>query len=159
MAHRSRGLLVITIALAIISGCVSSSTENLGAAPVIGADERVSDFQLETKVGIIDMMEVLKRTTIGQPALVRWKREVEELNRSAYDPRSRKPWGGYKALGAALALILPEVETVTETLAEKHGLAVVLQKGTSETIMITYYSAEKYDLTEQVIEELNRRHP
>ena len=40
-----------------------------------------------------------------------------------------------------------------------HDLAIVLQKGTSETIMITLYNADMYDLTEQVIEELNRQLP
>ena len=117
------------------------------------------DVKLETKVGVIDMMEVLKRTVIGQPALAGWKREVQELNRGAYDPRSRKPWGGYKALGTALALIMPKVETVAQTLAEKHDLAVILQKGTSDTILITVYNADMYDLTEQVIDELNRLYP
>ena len=125
------------------------------STPSVNDSQPVTETATETKVGVIDLMEVLKRTNIGQPALARWKREVEKLHHRDSNPR----WGGYKALGTALASIMPKVETVTQSLAEEHDLAAVLQKGTSETILITLYNADAFDLTNQVIEELNRRFP
>jgi len=162
LADLKLGVLLIPIALAVFAGCVSSQ-EPVEAARVPEAEDRVNDSQaetkraVETKLGIIDMMEVLKRTEIGQPALAKWQREVEE--QTGRGLVYRKPYNPYRALGAALASIMPKVKTVAQALAEKHDLAVVLQKGTSDTIIITLYNAPMYDLTEQVIEELNRGLP
>ena len=127
------------------------------STPSINDPQPVTETATETKVGVIDLMEVLNRSNIGQPALARWNRDVEELTRR--EPWYLAPHNRRKAFITTLASIMPKVETVTQTLAEKHDLAVVLQKGTSETAMITLYYADMIDLTNQVIEELNRRFP
>jgi hypothetical protein len=158
------GVLATSLALSIFSGCVSSQP-NIDAAAVVRTEP-------ETKVGVIDMMEILKRTKVGQPAFAKLERDVEELSQPeppepwylydryrAYYPRPPKRWNGYKSFSTAVAPIMPKVETVVQALAEKNGFEAVLQKGTSEAVMIALYYPEMVDLTNEVIDELNRRYP
>jgi len=137
------------------------------------ADESIRDARPETKVGVIDMVEVLKRTKIGQPAFAKLERDVEELSRPeqppgpwylynryrVYYPRPPKRWNGYKSFGTAVGSILPKVETVVQDLAEQNGFEAVLQKGTLDAIIIALYYPNMIDLTNEVIEEVNRRFP
>ena len=178
MANLLLRVLVIPIAVAVFAGCVSSQETNAarGATP----DDRVNglqaetktesiDAQSETKVGVIDVMEVLKRTKLGQPAMARWKREVEEANRrkeqhmtqfhqaTQYHQHWESPWE--TARRNAVNSIIPTVELVTKVVAERQGFGIVMAKGNPDTVMTTFYSADIVDLTEQVIEELNRRFP
>lgn len=166
MVRLSLSLLVALIGLGLLWGC--SSTQDR----VEKADESIRDAQPETKVGVIDMVEVLKRTKIGQPAFANLERDVEALSRPeppepwylykryrVYYPRPPKRWNGYKSFGTAVGSILPKVETVVQDLAEQNGFEAVLQKGTSDAIMIALYDSDMIDLTNEVIEELNRRFP
>lgn len=174
MAYLRRGVLVIAIASAFVSGCVSSP-EKSDTAQAPRDDDRVNDAQTEietglaTKVGVIDMLEVLKRARIGQPAMARWKREAEEANRRKdqhmtqfslarqYNQRWENPWE--TARKKAINAIIPTVEIAAKVVAEKHGFGIVMAKGDPETVMTTYYSANTVDLTELVIQELNRLYP
>ena len=174
MAYLRLGVLVIAIASAVVSGCVASH-EKADIAQVSRDDDRVNDTQTEvetglaTKVGVIDMMEVLKRAKIGRPAMARWKRDVEEANRwkdqhmtqfsraRQYHQRWENPWE--TARKHAINSIIPTVEIAAKVIAEKHGFGIVMAKGDPETVMTTFYSATTVDLTEQVIDELNRLYP
>lgn len=84
-------ILVILVGVGIFWGC--GSTQDL----VDRTDKSIRTSEPETKVGVIDMLEVLKRTKIGQPAHARWRREVEELTRSL------TPWGTYRAFATSVA--------------------------------------------------------
>lgn len=127
------------------------------------------DAQAETKIGVIDIVEVLRRTKMGQPALVRLQREIQDVDRQeqqyvarfhrsrAYSSFAMNP--RYQSLRKALHSIMPNIQIVAEVLAEKGGFDIVMVKGTPETVLTTLYSADAVDLTEEAIEELNRRFP
>lgn len=174
MTHLSLGVLVIPFALSIFSGCVSSQ-ENVDAARVPRADDSVNDPQTETKtgmeakVGVIDLIRVMTESKVGQPALATWTREVQEAAREEQQyltqfHRYRQYYPGWtnprhKAIRKAVNAIMPKVEAVIKTIAEKGDFSIVLDKGNSDIIFITIYSADMVDLTDQVIEELNQRFP
>ena len=74
-----------------------------------------------------------------------------------YHQRWESPW--QTARRNAVNSIIPTVELVTKVVAEKQGFGIVMAKGNPDTVMTTFYSADIVDLTNEVIEELNRRFP
>ena len=55
--------------------------------------------------------------------------------------------------------ISSRVEAIVKPIAERDGWSAVMVKGRPETTMTTYYSADNLDLTDIVIEELDRQSP
>jgi hypothetical protein len=183
MTRRFFSLLAASVAPLVLSGCLSTQ-EPAGTAAVTKDPpptvEAVADpeepeesstigYHLQTKMGVVDMIEVLKKTSIGQPALARWRREVAEAEQrkeqhltqfyqsKKYNQHWENPWE--TARRNAINSIMPTVETVTKIVAEKYGFGIVMTKGNPEMVMTTFYSVDAVDLTDRVIEELNQRFP
>jgi outer membrane protein len=51
---------------------------------------------------------------------------------------------------------MKRIASATQTVAEKGGFSIVVDKGSEQTIKIVIYSKETIDLTEQVIKEFDR---
>lgn len=51
---------------------------------------------------------------------------------------------------------MKRIATATQTVAEKGGFSIVVDKGSEQTIKIVIYSKETIDLTDQVIKEFDR---
>ena len=51
---------------------------------------------------------------------------------------------------------MKRIATATQTVAEKGGFSIVVDKGSEQTIKIVIYSKDTIDLTEQVIKEFDR---
>ena len=125
--------------------------------------------QTQTKIGVVDIIEVLRRTSMGQPALARWRREFDEAEErkeqhvsqfyqsKKYNQRWENPW--VTARRNAINSIMPTVEKAAKIVADKYGFGIVMTKGDPEMVMTTFYSKDAIDLTDRVIEELNRRFP
>lgn len=181
---------MIPIALCLFAGCVPTQQPvDTGAAAVTVS--RAVDAGAATKVGVVNMLTVIRESTIGRPALATWERRVQEvtvqlnaewqklqeldqqrasgkaLAEQEYQAQSQRyatVYQRYKKASfdgylKAVAHILPKVESVTKTIAEEHDFGIVLAKGNPDTVMITFYTADTIDLTDQVIAELNRRFP
>ncbi len=57
---------------------------------------------------------------------------------------------------ALVAAYLPKIVAVAKPLAEREGYSTVLHQGRPETVMIVFYHAPEIDLTDRVIEALDR---
>ncbi len=168
MTRLSCSLLRTSVALCGLSGC-TSTRESGDVSAVLETTETTVESQTDTKIGVIDIMEVLRRTRIGLRPLARLQDELQEVIRQEeqyvaqyhrhreYYPFTTNP--RYQAMRRATASIMPQVEAAAKALAEQRGFAIVLVKGTPESIMTTFYSADTVDLTDQAIEDLNRRFP
>ncbi|MBS0156681.1 MAG: OmpH family outer membrane protein [Nitrospira sp.] len=51
---------------------------------------------------------------------------------------------------------MKKISTATQTVAEKGGVALVVDKGSEQTVKIVIYNKDTIDLTEQVIKEFDR---
>ena len=51
---------------------------------------------------------------------------------------------------------MKRIQAATKSMAEKSGVALVLDKGSDQTIKIVIYNKETIDLTDQVIKEFDR---
>jgi len=51
---------------------------------------------------------------------------------------------------------MKRIATATQTVAEKGGFSIVVDKGSEQTIKIVIYSKDTIDLTDQVIKEFDR---
>ncbi len=51
---------------------------------------------------------------------------------------------------------MKKISTATQTVAEKGGVALVVDKGSEQTVKIVIYHKDAIDLTEQVIKEFDR---
>ena len=51
---------------------------------------------------------------------------------------------------------MKKIATATQTVAEKGGFSIVLDKGSEQTVKIVIYNKDTIDLTEQVIREFDR---
>jgi outer membrane protein len=51
---------------------------------------------------------------------------------------------------------MKKISAATQTVAEKNGFSLVVDKGSEQTVKIVIYSKETIDLTEQVIKEFDR---
>ena len=51
---------------------------------------------------------------------------------------------------------MKRIAVATQTVAEKGGFAIVVDKGSEQTIKIVIYSKDTIDLTDQVIKEFDR---
>jgi outer membrane protein len=51
---------------------------------------------------------------------------------------------------------MKKIATATQTVAEKGGFSLVVDKGSEQTVKIVIYSKDTIDLTEQVIKEFDR---
>ncbi|HEY7532039.1 MAG TPA: OmpH family outer membrane protein [Nitrospiraceae bacterium] len=177
----------VAVVLMLLNGCFSPQK----GGSLVSSNEEGVEARQETKIGVIDLLAVLKKAKIGEPARATWEREIQEATQLAnaewqklqelQQPRGLDRWTaeqrvrvqyqqyvtyyknykdaskrGYKK---ALSEILPKVETVTKTVAERDDFSVVLDKGNPDIFLITLYAPPAMDITEQVIEELNRRFP
>ena len=52
---------------------------------------------------------------------------------------------------------MKRIATATQTVAEKGGFSIVVDKGSEQTIKIVIYSKDTIDLTDQVIKEFDRQ--
>ena len=139
------------------------------ADPQRKEDSSTTGDETETKIGVVDIIEVLRRTSMGQPALARWRREFDEAEQrkeqhvtqfyqaKKYNQHWENPW--VTARRNAINSIMPTVEKATKIVADKYGFGIVMTKGDPEMVMTTFYSKDAIDLTDRVIEELNQRFP
>ena len=51
---------------------------------------------------------------------------------------------------------MKKISAATQTVAEKGGVALVVDKGSEQTVKIVIYHKNTIDLTEQVIKEFDR---
>jgi outer membrane protein len=51
---------------------------------------------------------------------------------------------------------MKKISAATQTVAEKGGVALVVDKGSEQTVKIVIYNKDTIDLTEQVIKEFDR---
>ncbi len=51
---------------------------------------------------------------------------------------------------------MKKISTATQTVAEKGGIALVVDKGSEQTVKIVIYNKDTIDLTDQVIKEFDR---
>lgn len=51
-----------------------------------------------------------------------------------------------------------KIEAATKAVAERHGFALVIDKGSEATLKIVLFSAKGLDITEEVVKEVNRRY-
>jgi Skp family chaperone for outer membrane proteins len=112
---------------------------------------------------------VLTKSSIGQPALARWRREFDEAEQrkeqhlaqfyqaKKYNQRWENP--RVTARRNAINAIMPTLEKAAKIVADKYGFGIVMAKGNPEMVMTTFYSVDAVDLTDRVIEELNQRFP
>jgi Skp family chaperone for outer membrane proteins len=186
--------LLVAMPFLLLSGCASTQ-ESAEPTAVLHMTDSAREAQPELKVGVIDLLEVMKRSRVGQPALAAWRLEEEKLseevsaeNRMLEDLGKRAArsggmeWQQYvnefnryrvkyfqrlaktsnisrSSYTRAVATILPQVSKATTVIAEAGGFTAVLNKGTTETIIITFYAGKVFDLTDQIIEELDRQFP
>ena len=52
---------------------------------------------------------------------------------------------------------MKKIQAATKAVAEKHGISLVVDKGSEATIKIVIYNKEAIDLTEQVVKEFDKR--
>lgn len=58
-----------------------------------------------------------------------------------------------------LATLHNKVASLAKGMAEQQGFTMVLVKGRPEVMMITWHVAPELDLTDRIIEEINRLYP
>ena len=51
---------------------------------------------------------------------------------------------------------MKKISAATQTVAEKGGVSIVVDKGSEQTVKIVIYNKDTIDLTEQVIKEFDR---
>ena len=51
---------------------------------------------------------------------------------------------------------MKKIATATQTVAEKGGFSIVVDKGSEQTVKIVIYNKDTFDLTDQVIKEFDR---
>jgi outer membrane protein len=51
---------------------------------------------------------------------------------------------------------MKKIATATQTVAEKGGFSIVVDKGSEQTVKIVIYNKDTIDLTDQVIKEFDR---
>lgn len=183
-------LLMTLIGLSLSWGC-GSTHERIDSAVADRSDEWIQDAQTVTKIGVIDLVAIMKRSKVGEPALASWQREIQEATQGAHaewqklqelqqqpevdtaaakqqilmqNLRYGRSYQSYKDASKrgyrkALAAIMPNIETVIMTVAQRDDFAIVLVKGNPDMVMSTWYALASVDLTDQVVEELNRRFP
>jgi len=186
--------LIVAIPLSLLSGCVSTR-ESAEQATDVPTTTSALEAQSELKVGVVDLMEVMKRSKVGQPALAAWRLEEEKLAEEAsadnllLEELGKRgvvnggiEWHKYRqevmehqkrsfqrlaesnnvftnSYARAVASVLPKVSMATRIIAEAGGFTAVLNKGSTQTIVVTFYAGKVFDLTDQVVEELDRQFP
>lgn len=166
----------------MLSGCLSTPepagtaavTKDVPAVEAAVDREKAEDGstigdQTDTKIGVVDIMLVLTRSSIGQPALAKWRRDFDEAERKKaehvtqfhqakkYNQRWENPW--VTARRNAINSIMPTLQKAAKTVADKYGFGIVMVKGSPDMVMTTFYSVDAVDLTDRVIEELNQGFP
>ncbi len=109
-----------------------------------GRLKELSD-QLERERDVVSPERTRARTEDYLSRLERYRWQVQVFN---LDLARR-----HRAL---VAEYLPRIEAVAAPLAEQQGLVAILHQGRSETVMIVYYHAPELDLTNLVIDALDR---
>ena len=143
----------------------------------------------DNKVAVVDLLAVLARTKIGKEMLVTIQGQVDQQVQQLtgeqqkvlsqlgaeksdaqreflmmQDQQIRQRLQAAKAsyflkISGLLNKIFSRVEAIVKPIAERDGWSAVMVKGRPETVMTTYYSADNLDLTDLVIEELDRQSP
>ena len=143
----------------------------------------------DNKVAVVDLLAVLERTKIGKEMLATVKvlidQQVQQLTGEQQKVLSQldaKPSDAQREFlmmqyqqirqriqaaavsyslkrAGVLNKISSRVEAIVKPIAERDGWSAVMVKGRPETTMTTYYSADNLDLTDIVIEELDRQSP
>lgn len=187
--HRQRlsqPLLPILMVVLLSAGCASSLADrSQRSASLSSSSVEVSD----NKVAVVDLLAVLERTKIGKEILATLKIQVDQqvqqltgeqqkvlfqLGAETSDAQREFLMMQYQqirkrtqAAAASYSLkrvgvlnkISSRVEAIVKPIAEQDGWSAVMVKGRPETMMATYYSADSLDLTDLVIEELDRQSP
>lgn len=165
----------------LLTGCSTSETSRIQEATSFSTSQDL----LETRVALVDLLAVAERTKIGGQLLAESKGEIDQLTQQLAEDMSRV-WQVDQAASAVeqkaafvqrlnriqvaegllfvkkaapLNKLSKEVAPVVKPLAEKEGFTAILAKGTFDTFLITIYSKSTVDLTDHVVEELNKQSP
>ena len=187
--HRQRlsQLLMPSLMVVLLSaGCAPGLEDrSQSSASLSSGSVELSD----NKVAVVDLLAVLERTKIGKEMLATVKvlidQQVQQLTGEQQKVLSQldaKPSDAQREFlmmqyqqirqriqAAAVSYSLKRVgvlnkissrvEAIVKPIAERDGWSAVMVKGRPETTMTTYYSADNLDLTDIVIEELDRQSP
>ena len=170
-------LSVILLSAVLIGGCGGRSSVTSQPA---GAGE-------DTKVAVVDLLGVAERTQAGARLLAGLRAEAAEFNQKMADERQQldrqlqegrisaeEREAGEQRLRQnaqtlqaellqkrkrVLATLHAKVASLAKGIAEQQGFTMVLVKGRPEVMMVTWHVAPELDLTDRIIEEINRLYP
>jgi len=170
-------LSVILLSAVLIGGCG-------GRATVV---PQRSGAVEDAKVAVVDLLAVAERTQAGARLLAGLRAEADEFNlkmaasrqqldqqlqegrispeeREAGEQRLRQNAKTVQSellqkRKRVLATLHNKVASLAKGMAEQQGFTMVLVKGRPEVMMITWHVAPELDLTDRIIEEINRLYP
>ena len=117
---------------------------------------RLTDEEASLKQQAV-RLERERRSLTAEDLSGRTERYLEQLERYRLQVQryNHELTNRHRALVAAY---IPRIVAVAKPLAEREGYSAVLHQGRPETMMIVFYHAPEIDLTERVIDALNREH-
>ncbi len=116
---------------------------------ILAADEEeLKDIEQELKDGASLSDEVkLKKQERFREKLQAYQKRVQEFNQELGVKQKELVQEYMKKISAA-----------TKVVAEKRGLALVMDKGSESTLKIVIYNRKSIDVTDQVVREFDRRY-
>ncbi len=141
----------------------------------------------DAKVAVVDLLAVAERTQAGARLLAGLRAEAAEFNQKMAEKRQQLDQELQEGRISAeareaeeqrlrqnaqtlqtkllenrkrvLATLHAKVASLAKGIAEQQGFTMVLVKGRPEVMMITWHVAPELDLTDRIIEEINRLYP
>jgi outer membrane protein len=108
-------------------------------------DLRNTEKQLKEQVAKLSESEKKEKETQFRGKIQEYQKRAQEFNQELQVKQKELVDDYMKRIGAA-----------TQTVAEKSGFSIVVDKGSEQTVKIVIYNKDTIDLTDQVIKEFDR---